>query len=58
MILLKSWLFELIDDHLHVFNCRPDKVNRFEMKKFLCGFFYLLNQVNIVLIEFGLCVND
>lgn len=58
VILLKSWFFQLWYNILNILNCRSDQIEGFEMWKFFGCLLSLLNQINVILIQFWLSINN
>lgn len=58
MILLETRIQQLFFDELHVLFGGPDEIDSLEVHEFFGRIIYLLYEIDVVLVEFGLGVYD
>lgn len=58
MVLFEVRVLKLLPEEADIFFGRPDKIDSFEMHYFFLDVLNLLDEVDIIFIEFGLSVYD
>lgn len=58
VVLLEPGLLEFSYDILDIFYGRSDKIEGLEMGESFSGLLSLLNEIDIVFVEFGLCIDN